>query len=105
MPLIKETKTDTGDLVLSIPARLRPRGGELKFVITDSTYQRKAKSDPVLIKALIKANVWLDRLRADNHITIEKIAKAEGVTDRYVRRIIELAFLAPDIAQMILDGQ
>lgn len=30
---------------------------------------------------------------------------AEGVTNRYVRRILELAFLAPDITQMILDGQ
>jgi hypothetical protein len=33
------------------------------------------------------------------------ITKAEGVTDRYVRRIIELAFLAPDITQMILEGR
>ena len=90
---------------LTISARIRYRGIELKLVITDPSYQREAKHDAVLIKALIKANTWLDRLLADDHISIKTIAKAEGVTDRYVRRIIELAFLAPDIKQMILDGR
>lgn len=44
-------------------------------------------------------------LLADEHITIKMIAKAGGVMDRYVRRIVEIAFLAPDIKQMILDGR
>jgi hypothetical protein len=32
------------------------------------------------------------------------IAKAEGVTVRYVRRLLPLAFLAPDIVAMVLAG-
>jgi len=36
--------------------------------------------------------------------SIKDIAKAEGVTDRYVRMIMERAFLSPDIQQMILVG-
>ena len=36
--------------------------------------------------------------------SIQTIAEAEGVTPRYVGRILRLAFLAPDIVEAILDG-
>ena len=35
---------------------------------------------------------------------VMRIAKAEGVTHRYVRHLIPLAFLAPDIVAAILSG-
>jgi hypothetical protein len=98
-------EADSDDVELSIPAQLRPRGGELKFVIADPAHRLETKADPVLVKALIKANDWLDSLLTGDSLTIERIAQAAGVTNRYVRRIIELAFLAPDIQQMILDGR
>ena len=36
--------------------------------------------------------------------SISAIAYTEGVTDRYVSRIMRLAFLAPDIVEAILGG-
>ncbi len=90
---------------ISIPMRMRHRGVELKLVINDSNQQHDANIDPVLVKALIKAHAWLDQLLGDDHITISEIAEAESVTDRYVRRILELAFLGPDIKDLILDGR
>ncbi len=79
---------------------MRHRGIELKLVINGPAHQREANIDPVLLKAVVKAHTWIDQLLADDHITINGIAKAEGVTDRYVRRILELAFLAPDIVEI-----
>jgi len=36
--------------------------------------------------------------------SIAEIAKAEGVTVRYVGRLLPLAFLAPDIVESVLAG-
>ncbi|HSS64835.1 MAG TPA: recombinase family protein [Gammaproteobacteria bacterium] len=90
---------------LEIMAQLKNRGVELKLVVSDSAHCRPSKVDPTLLKALVKATAWLDMLLADDGTTINSIAKAEGVTGRYVRRILELAFLAPDITQMVLEGR
>jgi hypothetical protein len=37
--------------------------------------------------------------------TIEAIAAVEGTTPAYVRRLIRLAYLAPDIQQAVIDGR
>ena len=39
-----------------------------------------------------------------NEGTIADIARAEGVTDRYIRRVLDLAFLSPGITTAVLDG-
>ncbi len=36
--------------------------------------------------------------------TLRGIAEREALPERYVRRVLELAFLAPDITHAILDG-
>ena len=36
--------------------------------------------------------------------SLVEIAKAEGVTESYVGRLIPLAFLAPDIVESVLAG-
>lgn len=104
---MEETEKTLGDhdYEVVIPARLRPRGVELKLVVLDPSHRSEFNPDPTLIKALIKANAWLDRLFTDERCTISKIANAEGVTGRYIRRLLELAFLAPDIVEAILDGR
>ena len=36
--------------------------------------------------------------------SVAEIAEREGVTDRYVRRLTRLAFLAPEIVEAIVAG-
>jgi hypothetical protein len=58
----------------------------------------------VLVKALARAHGWKHKLASGQAPSIRAIADAEGLTERYVSRILRLAFLAPDITESIFDG-
>jgi site-specific DNA recombinase len=89
--------------LLVIPAQLRSRGEELKFIITDPGAQNLSCPDPVLTKAVVRAHDWL-RSMTEKNVSLSQIAQAEGVTKPYIRCHLKLAFLAPDITRAILDG-
>ena len=93
------------DYEIAIPARLRPRGVEMKFVITDPAYRQAPKVDPVLVQGIVRANAWLLELLAGKAKTMREIAVREKLPERYLRRLLELAFLAPDITETILQGR
>jgi hypothetical protein len=61
-------------------------------------------SDPALIKAVARAHRWRELITKGKVVEIEEIAQMESLTSRYVRRILNLAFLAPDIVEGILRG-
>jgi DNA invertase Pin-like site-specific DNA recombinase len=90
---------------IEIPARLRRRGVELKFVIDGPAVERTPQPDPGLIKTIVRAHDWWRRWRSGSGETLMSIGKSEGVQDRFVARLIALAFLAPDLTAQILDGQ
>lgn len=45
-----------------------------------------------------------DDLVSGRRSSLRAIAKAEGVTDRYIAHILPLAFLAPDIVESVIEG-
>jgi hypothetical protein len=57
-----------------------------------------------LVKALARAHSWAASLLSGQASSIRAIAQAERLTERYVARIIPLAFLAPEITEAILGG-
>ena len=67
--------------------------------------ERPARPDPALIRAVAKAFVWNRKLVLGDVRSTVEIAEAEGVTPRYVRKILPLAHLAPDIVEEILAGR
>jgi hypothetical protein len=93
-------------LTLSVAARLRPCSGELRLVLPagDET-DLPPRPNRVLIKAVVKACAWKEQLISGRSSSILAIATNEGVTDRYVARLLKLAFLAPDIVEAILEGR
>ena len=86
-----------------VPARIRRRGVELKLVLAGAETE-PAKPDPALIKAVARAHKWFGELMSDRAKSLAHIARAEGVSDRYVSHLMPLAFLAPDIVEAILAG-
>ncbi|MGE3511453.1 MAG: recombinase family protein [Vicinamibacterales bacterium] len=93
------------ELVLTVSARLRMSSGELRLVIPPNAGRGlPARPNAALLRALGRAHAWKRKLFADEGSSIRTIAKEEGVTDRYISRIMRLAFLAPDIVEAILEG-
>ena len=60
--------------------------------------------DPSLLKAVARGYRWFSELASGRAASIREIAERERVYDSYVKRLIPLALLAPEIVQRICDG-
>ena len=58
-----------------------------------------------LIKLLIRARRFNTALLGSDSLPFAALAKREGVSPSYFTRLVRLSYLAPDIAQAILDGR
>jgi hypothetical protein len=93
-------------LTLRLKAKLKRCSGELRLVVpAGGRVDLKPRPNAALIKALTRAHTWKAQLTSGEAISIRAIAAQEGLAERYVSRILRLAFLAPDIAEAILDGR
>ena len=59
------------------------------------------KPDAALLKAIALAHRWFEELTLGRATSLAAIASSQGVSDRYVARLIRLAFLAPKIVEAI----
>jgi hypothetical protein len=112
-PALLRTRFDQTDLVeeasdgllIKIPIRLRAWGGE-KIIEgpNGGSPTTQVHVDESLTIAIVRAFSWREQLADGSARSLEEIAARERCTEAYVRQIIELAFLAPDIIERILAG-
>jgi ParB-like chromosome segregation protein Spo0J len=86
-----------------IPIEMKRRGVEIRLVI-ESESVRAPRPDPALLRAIARGHQWFKELASGRAASVREIAKREGVYDSYVKRLIPLALLAPEIVQSICDG-
>jgi hypothetical protein len=90
-------------LIVHVPMRFAVHGGR-KSIVSDLV---RAPSQPrvenTLLKALARAHRWRRMIENGEYASISELAKAEGVNDSYVCRILRLTLLAPVIVNDILD--
>jgi DNA invertase Pin-like site-specific DNA recombinase len=91
-----------GQIVLEDGFQLERRGVAVRLALGDDGGQ--TEPDPSLLKALARGHVWFDDLLSGRAVSITEIARREGVTDRYVSQILDLAFLAPSLVAAALQG-
>lgn len=92
------------DLVrLTIPARLKRTGKEMKFIVDGPT--SSAPVDTSLIRLLVRAQKIGERLFEIGGPNLDQIAGEENITPSNASRIVRLKFLAPDIVAAILAGK
>jgi len=78
---------------------LRRRGVEAKLLLGDPS----PAVDRTLLRAVALGRAWFEEIKAGS--TMHAIANREGITQRRVAHLVDLAFLAPDIVQAIVDGR
>ena len=94
--------------VVRIPMRFQNRGGRKRIVAPDGAAivpASKPQPDSTLVKALARAWRWQRQLDEEVRASVSDIGEAEGISKSSVSRILRLALLAPDIIEMILEGQ
>jgi hypothetical protein len=90
---------------LQQPLRLHRTAHELRLVIpTDGGPEAAAKRDESLVRFIARGRHWYRQITSGEMPSIQAIAKAEGVTERYVARVLRGSLLAPMLMQKILDG-
>jgi site-specific DNA recombinase len=90
---------------IRIPATLRKYAMKLTFINPSrnpvTTIQ---KLDGTLIKNVALAFKWREAIEAGTYSTHPQIALAENCTERFIRKVLPFAYLAPDIIESILNG-
>jgi hypothetical protein len=96
-----------GLIKLTLPARLKISSGAYRRELWDKGGWRSAKSqvDRSLIAALARAHRWRRLLEAGEITAVDDLARRDGIERRHAQRILRLAFLAPDLQQMIIAGR
>ena len=98
------TRADAASLTLAceFPLCMKRRGVEMRLVIEGPT-AGTTKTDPVLFREIARGYRCF---RASGGVTsFSQLSVQEGIDERYVRRVLPLAFLAPEIVQTILAGK
>ena len=89
--------------MLKAPCSLARCRGVLRAVLpAESTHGRQP--DLVLVKAVARAHQWASLLRRGEVPNQRALAERVGLDERYVSRLLPLAFLSPRITEEVLDG-
>ena len=92
--------------LLCVHGRVKRRGGDRIIVGPDGKSVVSTNApDPKLVRNLVKAFEWREALERGEYKSLQAVAEAAKCTECYVRKLIPLAYLAPDIMVAILDGR
>jgi hypothetical protein len=97
-------ETAASPLVLSVPASLRRAGKEIAIVLGAEPGTAPA-ADPALLRLVLRARAFWDRVRRGEVAGLGELATREGVSGSYATRLVRLAFLAPDVLAAVLEGR
>jgi len=93
----------TNTIRVVIPLTIRKRNGRPKILPPDEVTIRDGRSqDPHVLRAIARAWNWRRKLESGAASTIQDIAAAEKVSDRFVSRMMRLAYLSPEVLEYLV---
>lgn len=95
--------TAPASMTVFIPLAVRKRNGRPKIVPpAEMMPTNEGGVDPHVLRAIARAWSWRPKLESGEFSTILDIARGEDVTDRYVSRMIKLAWLSPTVLERVV---
>ncbi|WNM63157.1 hypothetical protein [Candidatus Nitrospira neomarina] len=91
--------------VLEVPWVMTRRGGRTELRLNGAPVRTHVQPHAGFVAAVGRVLQWKDELLAGKVSTVQALAQREGLTRRYVMRVLRLSFLAPDLIDAILMGQ
>jgi hypothetical protein len=85
-----------------IPLRVKRRNGRPRIVPPDDIEADAPTQEPHVLRAIARAWRWRRQLENGDVATIQDIADAEKVSDRFVGRMLRLAYLSPLVLERLL---
>ena len=93
---------DNAPIVLTARSRLYRCGRDRPIVLGNERVEQR-QPDAALLRLIARGQRWYRLLISGKRRSLRSIAEAEGVTERYVSRIIAESLLAPDIIEMAVQ--
>ncbi len=100
-----ETADGGSNVILSIPARLKRAGMEMKLLIEGAGGGSRREPDRRMLRLLAQAHHYREMLLTAQGRTMLELAGEAGVGRPYFCRVVRLGFLAPQLARAILRGR
>ena len=86
-----------------IPLKVKRRNGRPRIVPPDNIDAVEHNAhEPHLLRAIARAWNWRRQLERGEAPTIQDIAAAEKISDRFIGRMLRLAYLSPAVLEKIL---
>ncbi|HEX3755094.1 MAG TPA: hypothetical protein VHV26_08465 [Rhizomicrobium sp.] len=86
-----------------IQLKVKHRNGRPRIVLPDSIDAVDLHAqEPRLLRAIARAWNWRRQLERGEVTTIQDIAAAEKVSDRFISRMVRLAYLSPMVLEKVL---
>ena len=101
----RPNKDNEPSITLSVPARLKRAGIEIRLLIDGAGGGARRKPDHSLYRVLAQAHQYHAMVMRNGGKTMAELAAEVGVGGSYFTRILRLSFLAPDVVKAILRDQ
>lgn len=92
------------EVIFRLPVILKHRQGAA-VIDAPNAPTPAARPDRALIRAVALARLWADQLAAGEVASVKALAAAQGYCEHYVAKLLPLAWLAPDLIELILAGR
>jgi len=105
--LVDETVSvdDDGAVRLNLPIRFKLRGGRTWLVTPSGASPIQGRIDAVMVRGLRKAHATLRDHSLTPSAAPDVLREARRPQRSYARRLINLAFLSPEIQRLIVEGR
>jgi site-specific DNA recombinase len=93
-----------GMIEFCLPIILKRREGAA-IILLASRSEPAPRVDKTLVRAITLARSWAAEIAADRFASVKELARHHGLCSSHTMRLLPLAYLAPDLVAMIIEGR